>query len=84
LIPADKVRYADCLGFFAALVYKLTNKSGGINRKSLIFYDRYCFPLSKIGNLFFGKLFGKTVFVIACKPQKVIENGEIYGQKKQQ
>jgi SAM-dependent methyltransferase len=74
LIPAYKVRYADCLGFFAALVYKLANKSGVVNRKSLIFYDRYCFPLSKIGDLFFGKLFGKNVFVIACKPQKVIKN----------
>jgi SAM-dependent methyltransferase len=67
LIPVNKARYADCLGFLVTLVYKFTDKSGSINRKSLIFYDRYCFPLSKIGDLFFRKLFGKNVFIVAEK-----------------
>ncbi|MDR1593300.1 MAG: class I SAM-dependent methyltransferase [Prevotellaceae bacterium] len=70
LIPAVKARYADCLGFMASLIYKLMDNNGDINRKSLIFYDRYCFPLSKIGDLFFRKLFGKNVFIIARKSSK--------------
>jgi SAM-dependent methyltransferase len=65
LIPVSSARYVDSLGFLAALLYKLTDKSGRIGRKNLIFYDRYCFPLSRIGDLLFGKLFGKNVFVIA-------------------
>ncbi|MDR1602627.1 MAG: class I SAM-dependent methyltransferase [Tannerella sp.] len=67
LVPAGSAHYADSLGFLAALIYKLTNKSGCISRKNLIFYDRYCFPLSRIGDLLFGKLFGKNVWIIAEK-----------------
>ncbi|MDR0757760.1 MAG: hypothetical protein LBF85_07940 [Tannerella sp.] len=59
--------YADCIGFLATLLYKLTDKSGRISRKKLLFYDRYCFPPSRIGDLLFGKLFGKNVFIIAGK-----------------
>jgi hypothetical protein len=61
---AERMRAA---GFLASLLYKLIDKSGGINRNSLIFYDRFCFPLSRIGDMFFGKLFGKNVYVIAAK-----------------
>jgi SAM-dependent methyltransferase len=67
LSPAANARYADSLGFWAALLYKLINKSGRINRKNLLFYDRYCFPLSRIGDRLLDKLFGKNVFVIAEK-----------------
>jgi cyclopropane fatty-acyl-phospholipid synthase-like methyltransferase len=68
LIPVNDVQYIDCLGFFASLIYKLTNRNGDISRKSIIFYDRYCFPLSKIGDIIFRKLFGKNVFIVAEKP----------------
>ena len=67
LQPVGKVRYADSLGFFAAWLYKLTDKSGDIKRGGLIFYDRYCFPLSRTGDRIFGLLFGKNVFVVAKK-----------------
>jgi SAM-dependent methyltransferase len=67
LQPVGKVRYADCLGFFAAWLYKLTDKSGDVKRGGLIFYDRYCFPLSRICDRIFGLLFGKNVFVVAKK-----------------
>jgi ubiquinone/menaquinone biosynthesis C-methylase UbiE len=67
LQPEGKVRYADCLGFFAAWLYKLTDKSGDIKRSGLIFYDRFCFPLSRTGDRIFGLLFGKNVFVVAKK-----------------
>jgi SAM-dependent methyltransferase len=66
LIPLVS-RYADSLGFWAALLYKLIDKSGSINRRNLIFYDRFCFPLSRIGDMFSGKLFGKNIVVIAGK-----------------
>lgn len=76
LTPVGSARYADSLGFLAALLYRLTDKSGRIGRKNLIFYDRYCFPLSRIGDLLLGKLFGKNVFVIAERAC-VSENNQV-------
>lgn len=63
-----KARYADSLGFFATLVYKLIgNKSGSINKSSLLLYDRLFFPIS----LFLDKVLyfaiGKNVLLVAEK-----------------
>jgi len=61
-------QYADSLGFFATLIYKLFgSKKGNINTKFLIFYDRFLFPISKICDIFFRKVFGKNVFIIVEK-----------------
>lgn len=68
LTPVYSARYADSLGFFATLVYKLLDKGNGdLNRKSLLFYDRVFFPVSRIGDFFFRKLFGKNVFILVEK-----------------
>lgn len=68
----SQLRYADSLGFFATLAYKwFGNDQGDINRSALIFYDRLAFPLSRILDKLTGRLFGKNVYVIAQKPNKV-------------
>lgn len=66
-----KNEYVDCVGFLASLVYKvLGNNSGTINREALIVYDRYLFPLSRLGDTIFNRIFGKNVFLIAKRPYK--------------
>jgi SAM-dependent methyltransferase len=70
LSPLYKARYADSLGFFVSLLYKLINRksgSGSINEKSLVFYDRILFPLSLLGDAVFHSLLGKNVFILAEK-----------------
>ncbi|OAV75576.1 bifunctional 3-demethylubiquinone-9 3-methyltransferase/ 2-octaprenyl-6-hydroxy phenol methylase [Bacteroidales bacterium Barb7] len=68
LVPVCNAKYADSLGFFVTLLYKLINKNdGNVNKSSLIFYDRVLFPLSRLGDFLFNRLFGKNVFIIAEK-----------------
>lgn len=61
-----KNEYVDCAGFIASLLFKaLGNSSGTINRGALIAYDRYVFPLSRLGDMAFKYVFGKNVFMLA-------------------
>jgi SAM-dependent methyltransferase len=63
-----KTRYADSLGFFAALIFKiLGNKSGDLSRRGLSLYDRYIVPASRRLDVVFGPLFGKNVYLVANK-----------------
>lgn len=66
-----EIHYADCLGFFVTLFWKFLNKKSEHNfasKKSLIFYDKYIFPISnfldKLGLRF---LFGKNIVLTAEK-----------------
>lgn len=57
-----EIRYIDSIGFLATLIYKLIGrKDGGINKNSLIIYDRFVFPVSimldKIFSPFLGKMY---------------------------
>ncbi len=64
-----KNEYVDSAGFLASLLFKaLGNDSGTINRRALIVYDRYVFPLSRLVDMAFNKVFGKNVYLIARKP----------------
>lgn len=64
----DTVRYADSLGFLAALLYRLTDGGkGDINPRMLRIYDRWVFPVSRLLDLAFGRLFGKNVYARAVK-----------------
>jgi SAM-dependent methyltransferase len=68
LKPVGKVQYADSIGFFITLIYKMCNEgSGKISEKSLFFYDRFLFPLSRFCDLFFRNMFGKNVFAVVEK-----------------
>jgi SAM-dependent methyltransferase len=61
-------RYVDCAGFAASLLFRwLGNDTGEINRRALIAYDRFVFPLSRAADLVFQRLFGKNALLIAAR-----------------
>ncbi len=66
-----KIQYVDSIGFFASLALKIfgyNTNSGLGSRKSIKFYDKYIFPVSKIFDMFGLKyLFGKNLLIIAKK-----------------
>ncbi len=65
----DRVRYVDCLGFTATLLFKLLgNSSGDVNRPLLRLYDRWFFPASRLLDTITGRWFGKNLLLIAHKP----------------
>jgi SAM-dependent methyltransferase len=66
-LAIEHVRYADCLGFVAALVFRLLNRSAStVTATAVGFYDRWLFPISRILDKVFGRWFGKNVYVL-CK-----------------
>jgi len=61
-------RYADSLGFLATLVYKaIGSDSGDIDRRSILIFDRFIFPLSRLCDVALGRVLGKNVYLIASK-----------------
>ena len=63
-----RTRYADALGFFAALGFRLFgNRNGCLSAEAVNFYDRYIVPLSRSLDFLFGRLLGKNVYLIASK-----------------
>jgi SAM-dependent methyltransferase len=63
----ERVRYADCLGFIAALVFRLLNRSAStVTATAISVYDRFLFPPSRVLDKLFGRWFGKNVYVL-CK-----------------
>ena len=66
-----KLHYADSIGFLTTLIWKFLNyfnKKSFPSKSSLIFYDRYIFPLSRILDKFgFKYLIGKNIVLLASK-----------------
>ncbi len=63
-----RAEYADSAGFFAWLTLKLIGKDGGEpNRKMIKFYDKWLFPISRFFDIFFNRIFGKNLLIIAEK-----------------
>lgn len=63
----ERVRYADCLGFIAALVFRLLNRRAStVTATAISFYDRWLFVPSRVLDKLFGRSFGKNVYVL-CK-----------------
>lgn len=61
----EDLRYADCVGFVAALVFRLLNRSAStVNATAISFYDRWLFPPSRLLDKLFGRWFGKNVYVL--------------------
>ena len=66
----DRARYADCIGFFATLAYRLVgDRDGGLNPNAVRFYDRILFPISRVLDRIFEHFFGKNLLVLAHKPK---------------
>jgi SAM-dependent methyltransferase len=64
----ERVRYADCLGFIAALVFRLLNRSAStVTATAISVYDRGLFVPSRILDKLFGRWFGKNVYVLCRK-----------------
>ena len=66
----NKRAYADALGFFATLVYRLTDspEPKPLNRHMVRLYDRYLFPLSRLLSLPLSRVLGKNLYVVATRP----------------
>ena len=66
-----KIHYSDFLGFFITLIWKFLNffqTKKFPSRSSLIFYDKYIFPLSRfLDKLGFRYLIGKNIILVAKK-----------------
>ena len=43
------------------------SENGDLNRRSIIFFDRFLFPVSKILDTLLGRFFGKNIVLIAEK-----------------
>jgi SAM-dependent methyltransferase len=66
-LAIERVRYADCLGFIAALVFRLLNKNAStVTANAISFYDHWLFPTSRVLDKLFDRWFGKNVYVL-CK-----------------
>jgi SAM-dependent methyltransferase len=63
----ERARYADCLGFFAALFFR-RNQKVEISPRSIWFYDRLLFPVSRFLDPVLGQFFGKNLAVLCRKP----------------
>jgi SAM-dependent methyltransferase len=63
----ERARYADSLGFFAALLFG-RGANVEISPRSIWFYDRLLFPVSRFLDPVLGHFFGKNLAVICRKP----------------
>lgn len=67
----EKTYYADSLGFFVALLTKILEKRQSqkqlMTAKTIWFYDRLLFPVSKILDIAVSKILGKNVVIVAHK-----------------
>lgn len=58
-------RYADSLGFLAALAYRIVGGSGRLSPASIKIYDQWLFPVSRAIDPIAGRVFGKNVHALA-------------------
>lgn len=64
----ERLQYADSLGFYAALLFRLFGKSPkALTARSIFIYDRWAFPASRALDFFFHPFFGKNVFMVCRK-----------------
>lgn len=64
----EHVAYADSVGFFATLLFKLVgNKNGSVSIGALKLYDRAVFPLSRALDRVARRWFGKNLLLICSK-----------------
>ena len=73
-LAIEQVRYADCVGFIAALVFRLLNRSAStLTPPTISFYDRWLFAPSRVLDRLFGRWFGKNVYVLCRKRLSQLE-----------
>jgi SAM-dependent methyltransferase len=65
----ERARYADCLGFLAALLAKC-RAAIDLSVRTIWLYDRLLFPASKFLDPILGHFFGKNVAIVCRKPER--------------
>jgi SAM-dependent methyltransferase len=67
----ERAEYADSLGFFVTLLYKIFgSRKGDVSPSTLRFYDRLIFPVSRaLDRIGFSRLFGKNLMVVLRRPE---------------
>jgi SAM-dependent methyltransferase len=64
----EQVRYADCLGFIAVLVFRLLNRNAStVTATAVSYYDRWLFAPSQALDKLFDRWFGKNVWILCRK-----------------
>jgi len=63
-LQVEFISHQDCLGFFAGLLFKLIGNDTTFDRRSLVAYDRYVFPLSRRLDRLAGMFFGKNLLAV--------------------
>ena len=63
-----EIAYADSLGYFATLAYKLFgSEHGDIDTKTVELYDKRIFPMSRFIDKYTNRYFGKNVYIHLLK-----------------
>lgn len=61
----ERCRYADSLGFLAAMIYRIAgSREGDLNEHAVAAYDRFAFPASRVLDRPLGRWLGKNLIVI--------------------
>jgi SAM-dependent methyltransferase len=58
--------YVDSVGFAASLVYRLLRRDGTVTARSVLLYDRFAFPVSRVLDRLTRRLVGKNLLVVAA------------------
>jgi len=66
----ERKGYADPLGFFATLLLKWTEgpEPAPLDPRLVRYYDRLCFPLSRLLGVPFRRVLGKNAYIVARRP----------------
>jgi SAM-dependent methyltransferase len=59
--------YVDSVGFAASLVYRLLRRDGTVTARSVLLYDRFAFPVSRVLDRLTRGLVGKNLLVVAAR-----------------
>jgi len=71
-LAVEDVRYADSLGFVAALAFRAVgSRSGELSRGAVRFYDRWLFPASRALDACLAPLAGKNLVLRARRSDRV-------------
>ena len=67
-------RYADSLGFLAALAYRVARGDGTLSPASVAAYDRFVFPVSRVLDTVLHPFFGKNLWLVARAPDATVKD----------
>ena len=67
-LKVTEVRYADSMGFLAALLYRvIKGDNGNISRRVVRIYDNIVFPISVVADIILARWIGKNLILVSKK-----------------